>query len=693
MIDVPPELLKFLSDEESRARDTDLDDQRAAAIDFYNGAPFGDEEDGRSQLVTRDVAEVIDHQVISILRTFISGDKVVEFEDDGEEQPAQPGQPKVPSAGQQATECVAYQFMRKQPGYMVLHDSLKAGLMEKTGIVKTWAEPQPPKHTLHHVHPAILDAIPNKVAAEPTGDPENDPWLVKVAHEQPPCIRDMAVPNEEFRISPEARDLDSALYLAHVTRKTLSDLVEMGFDRDDLADLGDSDTHDQEVAAYARDRDRNTWTNDDAEGPNRRVWLREEYVRWDINDDGVSELICVHRVGNKVLDLKEVEEQPFSAWSPFPMQHRFVGQSSADKTMDIQRTNSVLLRQAMDNLYQANAPRVLVHEDAMGENTVDDLLTIRPGALVRWKGASEPKPMAVPFTADKSFVAMEFMIAQRESRTGITRHNQGLNPDTLNKTASGMEMLQNAGDQAQEYVARNFAEMLVAPMFAKRYRMMRAHQTPFTMKIDGQRLTIDPRTWPEEIDMAIRVGLGSGRKEQRLQYRMEMLGIQQQAMMAGLPIVKPTHIYNSIKGLVADAALGNINEYALDPDSPEGQQAAQAAAQNQQQNPDVMKAQAQIAIQQQKAAHDAQMGEAKLQVQQADAAAKASLQHEKNQTDAQIEVAKAATETELAHRQQQADFILAQQKLAMEHSIKSKQADNQHDIAVKKFRAGGALDK
>ncbi len=47
MIDVDPEFLAFLKDEEARAEDADTDERRAVAIDFYNGEPFGDEEEGR----------------------------------------------------------------------------------------------------------------------------------------------------------------------------------------------------------------------------------------------------------------------------------------------------------------------------------------------------------------------------------------------------------------------------------------------------------------------------------------------------------------------------------------------------------------------------------------------------------------------------------------------------------------------
>src|SRR5690606_12591455 len=116
MIDVSPELLTFLKEEYDRCRDDTLEDERATAIDRYNGEAYGDEEDGRSQVVARDTAEVVDYMVISILRTIVSGDRVVEFVH------------RNSDAAQQATETIMHLLMDDQDGYTIIHDWLKAGL-------------------------------------------------------------------------------------------------------------------------------------------------------------------------------------------------------------------------------------------------------------------------------------------------------------------------------------------------------------------------------------------------------------------------------------------------------------------------------------------------------------------------------------------------------------------------------------
>lgn len=206
MIDVPAEFLAFLRDEEARAEDSDTEARRALALDFYNGEPFGDEEDGRSQLVTRDVAEVVDYMTVSLLRTIVSGDRVVEFEGRSLEQDQQ---------SDDATETVTQNFMRRQKGYQLVHDWIKAGLIEINGVVKTWVEPQAPKRrVLEGVSALALVALEQQghriVEAEENGatDGEGAPLLdIALLEKQPPRFCDYAVAkallDDAFTIEPD----------------------------------------------------------------------------------------------------------------------------------------------------------------------------------------------------------------------------------------------------------------------------------------------------------------------------------------------------------------------------------------------------------------------------------------------------------------------------------------------------------
>jgi len=707
---IPDGLLSYLQSEESRSHDASLNEDRKIALDFYHGRPFGDEMDGRSQLVTRDVAEVVDAMTVAIMRTVVS-DKVVEFEaremmDLPEQTPeqdpeawrrsVQEASKRAQDRAQDATALVAWQFMRAQSGYRIAHDCLKAGLLEKTGVFKTWAEP-----TFEMVEGeatgAEVDADETIVASEPIPDTEfmgldgmpDQLYAVRRRVQGKTKYRDEAVPNEEFRFSPEARELDDAAYIQHRTRCTLSALMkDHGITQAEAEVLWD-DSNDTQSLSDARDegRERKDSETSYGQGINRQVWRKEEYTRWDMGD-GSDTLICVHRVGNTVLSIQEVEEQPFVIWCPFPMHHRIVGQSLADKTMDIQRVRSVLLRQAMDALYFANAPRPYIDMSQCDENTIDDVLSIVPGSPIRGRGPNSVQFMTQPFAAPHAFTALEFMTGERESRTGVTRHNQGLNSDTLNSTATGYKIQVEQGAQWEEYVARNYAEAL-AELFEKKLRLMKRYGAIEPIRTGGEFKQIDASSFESEMDMTIRVGLGTGRKDARLQARMFVLEQQKEAKMAGSPLVDDDKIYNSMAGIITDSALGDPNMYVNDP--------AQSGveAQGEQKDPATIEAEGKVAIEQQKLAMQKESADAAVQLKRDEAAATIDAMRERHRLEMDQKREAAQLESDLAYDKAEAEVAIARYRIDKEADVKAYAASfagssDDNDLGVN--REGGALD-
>ena len=648
-------LAALLQDEERLAasyRSTELADQQRLAIAYYESEPFGDEEEGRSQVVTSDVAEVVDYMAISILRTCVSGDRVVEFEAKEAEDE---------ESATEASEAVNYVFMRGQNGYKVLVDWLQSGLVEKIGVVKTSAvrDTKRRRERLTDVSEDVLASLMDepgiKVLAVTPDEEGGDldemgqpvaKYTVDVETQQPRTrFVDMPIPSEEFLFSSRMRDVDDMGYKCHKTLKTKSELIEMGFDRDTIEGLPLSFSM---ISYDIRHSER--W-NDEGLIPQtaipgmEKVWLREEYINIDMNGDGLAELVQVFRVENVILSVQEVEENPFVVFTPFPRAHRMVGNSLADKVMDIQRIRSVVLRQTLDGIYLTNSPRMWLPDECQNENTIDDLLTVRPGGIVRGKGAGgAPAPLYEPFSAQNGLAMIEQLVGERESRTGITRLNQGLDADALNKTATGTALMQAQGQQQEEFIARNFAEAM-AKLFMKKLRLMIAAGDPIAVKIEGGYKTVDPSSWSDDLDVSIRVGLGSGRKDQRLLYRNQLLQYQQLGMQAGL--VAPEHLYRNISGWIRDASLGNPDDFWIDPTKP--------GYQPPQQQPDpkaeAEKAKVQLAAQtaQAKAQNDqaklmlqAQQGAMKLQAEQDKAAMQANLEIRRQEIEAQLEREKQA---------------------------------------------------
>lgn len=671
-----PDLLSFLKAEEENAYDGALLQEVETAINSYNGAEYGDEEDGRSQVVARDVSESVDYMLTSMLDAFVSSGRVVEFE---------PTDAEAEDVADDATEAMHYIYRRKS-GYRLIHDWAKAGLIEKIAVVKSCVERK--KKRVEQVIPAEL--LPGETeeelrAAGIIEAEEVEPGLIKVAllEDSPPAFPDYFVPLEEFRWSRDARELDSAVYLAHICEKTLSDLVEMGFAWEDVEDLqGESNIGDELRMARNDDRD---WGQDGRSGPLRKVWLAEEYVLFDLNGDGIAERLCVHRVGNTILEVKEVDYQPFEYWCPYPMPGVLVGQSLADKTQDIQRVNTALERNALDSLYMSVAPGVWLHEDSIGDNTIEDILTIRPRAIKRYKGVhGPPVPEQLNDISQIAFNAIDFKTRQRESRTGITRLNKGVDEDTLNDTAKGQEKLMARGQQMERYIIRSFGEG-VARLFMKKVAIMRRNGQPFTIRVDGEYRLVDPSQWPEDMEINVKVGLGSGSKDERIGYRTMVAQSHAELLAAQSPLVTAENVYNNLTAMAKDAGL-QPNDIYTNP--------AEAPPQEEKPDPEMAKAQAEMQLKQAELQMKQQEGAAKLELQRQEAELKAQLAREEAEARLQLEREKLVAEAQMNQQRLEMEMALAERKMQMEERRAERDAqrrDKESEGKLKGNRSGGSL--
>lgn len=643
---------------------SEIYDEQISGLDYYNAEPFGDEVDGQSQIVLPDVQEVVDYMTISVLEPFISGDRVVEFE---------ATQEADTQGADEATDAVNQVFMHHQNGTRVLHDWLKAGLIEKYSVVKSVSEEQSKVVSEKFIATADQLAVAEPELAQTAVQmPDGTFQVTRKSVQKKTVYRDYTVPSEEFRFSSLARDEDEADYLAHASRKTRSDLVEMGFDVDTVYDLTQDDGAGvTDARAYARDRNL-VVPNDSRHKSMQEVLLIEEYIRIDADGDGIAERLKVFRVDDKLLSVDIVETQPFTVFTPFPRPHRMVGDGLADKSKDIQRIRSVIARQLLNAMYQHNNPRYWVPQESLTETTIDDLLeTVGP---VRGRGAP-PSMLGGNFDVSRSLSVLEFFTGERESRTGITRMNQGINAETLNKTATGTALMQAQGQQYELFIARNFAERL-SKLFEKKMRMMKEVGEPIKIKRDGQFAESNPANWPDETTVVIRVGLGTGRKDQRVALRMQLLQIQQQALPLGL--ANNQGLFNNAAALVKDTGLGQPDDFFVNP--ARNPQAAQ-------QPPADPEAQSQMMMAQQKLQMQQQASQAQMQIKQAEAQAAFGLEQQKGQMKAQLEREKAQTEAMLAQQKTQNEMQLARERMAMQAAT-----HNPIDANIPDQHMGGSLE-
>ncbi|HJY05280.1 MAG TPA: hypothetical protein VJ323_03135, partial [Bryobacteraceae bacterium] len=117
------ELLAAISAAEQTALGTvdgNIASDRADAIKRYLGDPYGDEQPGRSSVVSRDVSDVVEGVLANVLKPFVGGDEVVQFNPHGPEDVEQ---------AQQETDYINYIALDRNNGFLCLTAAIKDALL------------------------------------------------------------------------------------------------------------------------------------------------------------------------------------------------------------------------------------------------------------------------------------------------------------------------------------------------------------------------------------------------------------------------------------------------------------------------------------------------------------------------------------------------------------------------------------
>ena len=262
---------------------------------------------------------------------------------------------------------------------------------------------------------------------------------------------------------------------------------------------------------------------------------------------------------------------PFVTITPIPMPHRFYGRSIAELVEDVQLMKSTVMRQLLDNMYLTNNNRVAVMD---GMVNMDDLLTNRPGGIVRTKQPPNQvmQPLQAQPISQQAFPLLNYLDSVREARTGVSKEAQGLSPDTLNaKTATGVNALMQQTQMRSELIARVFAETGVKSLFKKIFELMVKYQDKEKIiMMSNQYIPVRPTEWRDRFNISIVVGLGTGSKEQQTIMLNSILERQLQAfqLQGGkeMPMVNLKNMYNTLTKLVENAGLKNVETYFVDPE-------------------------------------------------------------------------------------------------------------------------------
>lgn len=555
---------------------------RATATQYYRGDPFGNEEEGRSQVVSMDVRDTVQAIMPSLMRIFHGTDRTVEFVPQG---------PEDVASAKQATDYVNFIISRDNNGFLEMHSAFMDALVRKVGIIKVYWDDQTKFDTydMSGLDDASLNALmadPDVeieiTASTPAGEPMMDPMTGMIV--EPPMEHSIratythpdgrvsveAVPPEEFLISREAKSVDQADYVGHRRIVTVSELVAMGYDYDEVSKLGSAhEDMSTNVERYTRNKALSNEMNERNDPAMKKVLYVENYIKVDYDGDGIAELrkICTAGDGNKILMNEPCTMAPFATMCPDPEAHDFFGHSVAETVMDIQRIKSSIMRNTLDSLAMSIHPRIAVTE---GMVNMDDVMSTEVGAIIRQRSAGQVQPLTMPFVGREAFPVLQYMDQVKEARTGISKASAGLDANALqSSTATAVAATVSAAQQHIELIARIFAETGIKRMYQLVLHLVTTHQDRERMvRLSNEFVPIDPRVFDAGMDVTVNVALGRGSDTERMMM-LRQIGEMQKEAMATMgpqnPLTDINKLSNTLKAMTELAGFKDTSQFWADP--------------------------------------------------------------------------------------------------------------------------------
>lgn len=657
-----------------------LSKERVKAMQYYYGEPFGNEQEGRSQVVSRDVAEAIDQAMPSLLKPFVATDTIVVFN---------PRTPEDEAIARQVTDYINYVWQNLPNAFDLLETWVKDGLLAKLGVVKSWWDTKDEVtteryHGLTAIQYQALLADENVEPGEFTtspAPPSNGPLMPGDDGMLYDCeikrtnttgfVNVMAVPPEEFLTERRAVSLPTAAYCAHRSLRTPTDLIEEGYDKTLVNSLagGDDENFDADAIERFRQEDEQPQRGaDNLDQSMRPIWTLENFLKVDYDGDGVAEwrrVVMAGSGGYELLGNDTCDGHPFAAWTPYKMPHKLYGESMADKVHDVQLIKSTVWRQTMDGMYFNNAPQLTVVE---GQANMADVLTRRPGGVIRQKAPGMVMPLPTNDMTQSGFSMLSYLDGVKETRTGIRRFTSGLQEDALNpyaNTATGINKVDESSQDAMELIARNFAEQGLVPLFKRMLELICKHQNKaLTVKLRGEWVNINPSEWHTNLDLVCTVGLGSGNQQNKVAQLMGMMTqinvplVQAQGGLDG-PIYTWENLYRQLTKLTESMGFKTKDGFYNNPANapPKPPEATPP-------DPKMIKVQADIAAQQ-----------AGFKLKQEQAVADHKLKSEQAYANLMLQA-------ETADKQSRTDAMLAIQKMEREHELRLLEMNDEQEARI-----------
>jgi hypothetical protein len=567
---------------------SELATDRASAMDHYHGRPYGNEQDGRSQVVSKDLADTVGWIMPTIMKAFTQTGNLVDFVPTGEEDEEQ---------AELEADYTNHVIMKDNDGWLMLHDWVKDSILLKNGYVKHWWDES---ETIREAEYSGLTEIglaqlfqeleqegakvevleqESEIVQTDQGPMEVFEVCLKITSKKG-RVRIEALPAEEVRISKRARKgTQTSPFTEHFTTKPRTELIEMGMDADWVNELPAKNSDDRnDVQKSARDSiiDESNQTDQTSDRSMDEIEYCEAYVKMDYDKDGKAELRKIITAGGKIPPGKEWNEAidcvAITSMVTKRVPHRHVGESLDDDLADLQKIKTFLTRQFIDNIASTNNQEYVINELA----NIPDFLQSLPGGLKRIKTDQPVMGMVMPLPTtpiiNQILPAIDYIDTMKDDRTGVNKLSTNVDPDVLKNTTKGafMEGVSRAS-QKVEMILRMCAETGVKELALRVHELLIKHQDiPRKLKLSGKYAEVNPTEWRERTDMTVKVGLGTGTEEEKREKLSLVANLQLQLKEMGL--IGPKQGYKLFDDMLSTMNIENAEKYAMNPEGDEYKQ-------------------------------------------------------------------------------------------------------------------------
>jgi hypothetical protein len=556
----------------------------------------------KSKFCSRDIKTTVDTLLPSFMEVFCGGEdpvdvKGVNTEDDDK------------AAKIQAL--LKYQIQRKNAYATFLDADLRDALILNYGIAKVYWEHKEKreryKMLLSQDNMDVITMLYQEaqqgeieiVSAEPLKDAPDlrelifDRITVTSNH---PVISYM--PPSELRFTPDSADLQSCKFKAHrklvvgdYLKRKENEGVYKNVDKA-LEDYNAGDTTVKDFnIRHSQDLENIDNRIKDSDNASKKVELYEAYMQVDYNNDGVYEDIIVHAVGSHPISISKnkmgiapffINQAEKSSYSVFNEKTGL-----CDNLIQQQDLKTAIFRQCIINVAKNNMPRIFLNANKVN---MDDM--INDSEIVQVHDDVNPSdaifiPPQLPFN-NMAETILQYSQNEIESQSGSTKYNQGLDSNSLNKTATGITAIMGASEKRTKNTARLMAEEFILPIMKYMILLDQEYLKDGEMiRLTDKNINISKDELNIDYDLIINVGDGAGTREARINYLMVLIQ-QIIPVLEQRGLVDTSTWFETAKDLFEQMGIRNVTNYIVDPSSAKGQalkqqQAQQAQQQTQQQ--------------------------------------------------------------------------------------------------------------